>query len=271
MFPAGRTSHGISAHAALLPFLEQAAAAEAVDFSVSWDHPNNAAALRIAIPTFYCPSDPFIANPLLWEGTNYRGNQGSGILWGLTPTNPSDPNFGMPDPNGVFFLNRRIRFSDITDGTAHTAAFSEHNLGDFSNAISTPADTFWTQTNPTHADEAYRDCEAIDATDLQYQRASDVGAPWLRGYHSTTIYFHVAPPNKRSCMFPPGRIATTAKSSHVGGVTLLVIEHNMRVVTAVAQRIIALHLGEVIADAAPDRVARDPKVVEAYLGQAYVA
>jgi hypothetical protein len=47
-----------------------------------------------------------------------------------------------------------------------------------------------------------------------------VGAPWLRGYHSTTIYFHVAPPNKRSCMFPPGRIATTAKSSHVGGVTL---------------------------------------------------
>ena len=44
---------------------------------------------------------------------------------------------------------------------------------------------------------------------------------------------------------------------HAGGLTLLVIEHNMRVITAVAQRIVALHLGEVIADGPPDAIARD--------------
>jgi branched-chain amino acid transport system ATP-binding protein len=66
----------------------------------------------------------------------------------------------------------------------------------------------------------------------------------------------------------PG-LVRLVRELHQGGLTLLVIEHNMRVITAVAQRIVALYLGEVIADGPPDAVARDRRVVEAYLGQSY--
>ena len=50
------------------------------------------------------------------------------------------------------------------------------------------------------------------------------------------------------------------------GLTILLIEHVMRAVMALAERVLVLHHGAAIAEGPPDAVVREPAVVESYLG-----
>jgi len=66
-------------------------------------------------------------------------------------------------------------------------------------------------------------------------------------------------------------VAVFRRLNRETGLTILLVEHVMRAVMALAQRIIVLHHGEIIAAGTPEAVVRDPAVLASYLGGAPAA
>ena len=62
------------------------------------------------------------------------------------------------------------------------------------------------------------------------------------------------------------RIVSILRDLNRAGLTILLIEHVMRAVTALASRILVLHHGAAIAEGTPENVLREPAVIESYLG-----
>jgi len=208
-FPQSRTlpnGSSFSAHSRLLPFMEQDAVYRLIDSSLPWSDAKNAAACAAIVSSFICPSDILGAVPPDRAPTNYRANEGTSLVMWYGPSDANKVNGGMPSPNGPFFVNGPYKVADVTDGTSNTAAFSEHVTGDFNQGIATDmGDTFEPGTYPDTPDKAIADCQAVDIQDLNKQGSSNVGAPCLYGYHSTTSYWHSAPPVPvRACIPPRG-------------------------------------------------------------------
>ncbi|BDG58983.1 ABC transporter ATP-binding protein [Caldinitratiruptor microaerophilus] len=68
-----------------------------------------------------------------------------------------------------------------------------------------------------------------------------------------------------------GTIARLIEKIRASGITVCLIEHKMRMVMGLADRIVVLSYGRKIAEGTPREIASDPAVVEAYLGGEHVA
>jgi len=70
----------------------------------------------------------------------------------------------------------------------------------------------------------------------------------------------------------PSEVLTSMKliqSIRDTGITIIMVEHLVKAVFGIADRVVVLNAGDLIAEGRPDEVARDEKVVDAYLGKSF--
>jgi prepilin-type N-terminal cleavage/methylation domain-containing protein/prepilin-type processing-associated H-X9-DG protein len=227
-FPPGSNPNGFTAVSLILPYLEQAAVYNQINFGVAATDVSNAGPTGITIPILWCPSDTTNGTPAGQGGNNYFANYGTSI-------NFFQPHFGSATPaNGVFGLrdSKGVRITDIKDGSSNTAAFSELRKGDYNNAQFSAWD--WLNASsiglPTTVDQALGFCQGIDTTNLSYQWLS-AGGEWLNDSRTGTAYLHCNTPNTNNCGFPANlTFCVNANSDHNGGVNLLLCDGSVHFV-----------------------------------------
>ena len=236
-----------SVHARLLPFMEQEAAGELINFDENPGHVSNNAARRVKPKTFLCPSDSRVfldpPGPIDFGKNSYRGNMGSWTVEGMN-NNGLFHRFQVPRPvAGISGEGQHCgwRMADILDGTSNTALFCERVSGDDSGStITLESDWFGINLVPAPNDankDSYRtQCMALSplptATTTTGINWSEGGRNWSNGEYQVTMYNHVLPPNTRSChntgTSPNDGGATTASSLHPGGVNLVLCDGSTR-------------------------------------------
>jgi Tfp pilus assembly protein PilE len=120
VLPMGRTFEPYSAHARLLPYIEQTNLANLIDWNISSEFTTNPQAAKTRVAIYMCPSevnDRARQTPtLIHYPLNYAFNEGTWFIY-----DPSTGNVG----DGAFHPNRAFDAASFTDGLSNTLAASE--------------------------------------------------------------------------------------------------------------------------------------------------
>jgi branched-chain amino acid transport system ATP-binding protein len=123
-------------------------------------------------------------------------------------------------------------------------------------------------------DEALRLLEAFELLDYRDQRAGDLPFGLLKRVDlaralatKPKLLLLDEPTSGMSESEAALTVDMTLALSSQDGITLLVVEHNMRVIMRLAQRITVLQSGKVLFEGTPEEAQSNAQVIEAYLGE----
>lgn len=121
----GASGRQLAWSAFLLPFIEQQALHDKIDFGKAFDSAENAPAAAVVVSTYICPTVPRSSYLSSGRGvTDYGGIYGERIRFPGGPARQNNP------PKGAMLYGQSLSVSDIKDGTSNTLIVAENAPGD---------------------------------------------------------------------------------------------------------------------------------------------
>jgi len=264
------TTQNASVHLRLLPYLEETAVYDLIDFDAPIGgpmvddsgnpiHPNYQA-FNTAAGLFLCPSEP--NQDRLTTANSYASNFGGStpLAGAYSPSAAAEKPIIEASGNGSFAFGIPLSPAKFVDGTSKTAMFSERLRGSQpggesypDSAVPTQSDVLYSGVNANASlttDAALDACLSVqpqpgDAVSRPFMSWGSWGATdvWSNGWpfagYASTQYNHVAPPNWENvdCGFgtsipdmPFEGAVMTARSAHNGGVNACFVDGHVEFV-----------------------------------------